>query len=250
MDLQAGWDFSLASHRTTAIDEIKENKPPVIVGWPPCTMISVLQNLNVAWHGHDPVWMEAYLKKVEEATVHIRFCCTLCHLQTRAGRYLLHEHPWSAQSWEMTAIHELSEGPRVCLVQAHQCRFGQVASGLAKDDENMLVKKPICFLTNSWCIAEEPDKRCMGGHPHGWLLGGRAAHSALYPDMLCESIYTGIMTEKAHDKLYGTQGIYLCDQHKSYVINNDGECEQVNMLERIVEKHVDAETAGYTQFEQ
>ena len=36
MDLQIGWDFSLASHRLAAVKKIKEEIPSLLIGSPPC----------------------------------------------------------------------------------------------------------------------------------------------------------------------------------------------------------------------
>ena len=66
-DLTNGWNCCLASHRAKAIADKKEQKPTLLVGSPPCTMMSILQTLNQAKHGDDPVCLEAFNKKVEEA---------------------------------------------------------------------------------------------------------------------------------------------------------------------------------------
>ena len=192
----------------------------VLVGSPPCTMMYILQILSLAKHGHDPAWMEAYIKKVEEAREHIKFCCKLYRLHAEAERYWVHEHPWPARSLRLAEIEEPSEDPRVCLVQAHQCRFGQTTDSMNDDKGLMPVKKPIGFLTNCWCIAEELDKTCEGGRVHGWLLSGRAAGAAKYPEGLCEAICKGIPTQKVHDRLYGTLGLYLVGNNTVGAIND------------------------------
>ena len=141
----------------------------------------------------------------------------------------------------MKEIVELSQDPRVCLVQAHQCWFGQTTSGPGGGCGDLHVKTPSGFLTNTWCIGEELNKQCEGGHAHGWRIGGRATSAAIYPDALCEAICKGSMKQKAQDRLYGIQGIYLCGKNKSYVINDLGDFEDVNLLEHIVGDHVGLE---------
>ena len=36
MDLTTGWNFDLGSHRRKAVEEIRTNKPIVVIGSPPC----------------------------------------------------------------------------------------------------------------------------------------------------------------------------------------------------------------------
>ena len=43
MDLLTGWDFRKSADRRRAIDNIKTQRPFVIVGSPPCTLFSILQ---------------------------------------------------------------------------------------------------------------------------------------------------------------------------------------------------------------
>ena len=45
-DLTNGWDFNRDSHRTKAWKLIKEQDPYCIIGSPPCTMFSMLQELS------------------------------------------------------------------------------------------------------------------------------------------------------------------------------------------------------------
>ena len=219
-DLTNGWNFSLASHRSKAMYEIKEQKHLVLIGSPPCTMLPMLQNLNLARYGDDPVWTNAYNKKAEEARERMRFCCRRYKMQPEAGRVWVHEHPWLARSWKLSEIKELSEDPRVCLVQAHQCRFCQKTTAMDGSKGMLAAKKPTGFLINSWCIAEELDKQCEGGHVHGWLMGGRAADAAKYPEGLCEAVCKGIQKQKTHVRLYGTQGLFLFGKQKTKQVSS------------------------------
>ena len=62
--------------------KVIEDEPFMLVGSPPCTMYSILQNSN-KWRFTDAQWDE----KMEEAKVHIDFCFKLFELQRRAGRF-------------------------------------------------------------------------------------------------------------------------------------------------------------------
>ena len=46
MDLQNGWDLSCPKQRGAALKKIRETKPQLIIGSPPCTQFSSLQRWN------------------------------------------------------------------------------------------------------------------------------------------------------------------------------------------------------------
>ena len=76
VDLTNGWDFNLEDYRKKAWTKIKEESSYLLIGSPPCTYFSMLQELNVAVHGHKPEWMATFEEK-REAKIHVEFCCTL-----------------------------------------------------------------------------------------------------------------------------------------------------------------------------
>ena len=43
--------------------KIREESPCLLIGSPPCTYFSMLQELNVAVHGHKPEWIEKFRRK-------------------------------------------------------------------------------------------------------------------------------------------------------------------------------------------
>ena len=66
------------------------------------TAYSVLQQLNIS-----KKTPEEGAKHRARADIHLKFVASLYKLQVTEGRYCLHEHPWSATSWSMPAIHKL-----------------------------------------------------------------------------------------------------------------------------------------------
>ena len=58
MDLTNGYDFTKASDRKRAWDKIKEEDPFLLVGSPPCTLFSILQELNLVVNRDKPGWLE------------------------------------------------------------------------------------------------------------------------------------------------------------------------------------------------
>ena len=45
LDLTNGWDFTLASDRARALKLLRRDRPVLLIGSPPCTVWSTLQNL-------------------------------------------------------------------------------------------------------------------------------------------------------------------------------------------------------------
>ena len=114
------WDFTKLEMRKRALDLFRSQRPYLLIGSPPCTAFSNLQNFNRCRPGGDA--------KVDEwqriGRVHLAFCCTLYRKQLRAGRYFLHEHPNSASSWKVDCIKELSKDPLVMQANIDQCAYG------------------------------------------------------------------------------------------------------------------------------
>ena len=54
LDLTNGWDFSKPEDRRRAWKLLKQSTPYVVVGSPPCTLFSMLQELNLHIHKDDP----------------------------------------------------------------------------------------------------------------------------------------------------------------------------------------------------
>ena len=151
-DLTNGWDFNVKEHREECWRRIKKECPYLLIGSPPCTYFSMLQELNIAVHGHKPEWMAKFQEEKRKAIGHIEFCVELYKYQLAHGRHFLHEHPWSARSWSLPCVTELMSHPAVEIVQGHMCRFRMTTHIEHKDGERGLVKKPTGFLSSSRCI--------------------------------------------------------------------------------------------------
>ena len=199
MDLTTGWDFSKESDIRKAWKVVKETRPFIIIGSPPCTLFSNLQELNKHVHRHDESWMRAFEERRREAVMHLQFCALLYNYQLRHGYHFLHEHPWSAKSWMIPEIQELLNKPNVELVETHMCRFGMESHWDDKNGMKGPVKKPTGFMTSAPRLAEKLAKKCRGEHEHVHLMGGRATHAQVYPDPLCHAIAEGVLEQKRDD---------------------------------------------------
>ena len=107
MDIKNGYDFDLAEDRRRAWQSIKHDKPKLIIGSPPCTFFSRLQELNKHMYKDNATWMAKFRAGLEQAKRYVRFCISIYRHQLATGNYFLHEHPWLATSWMMPEMEAL-----------------------------------------------------------------------------------------------------------------------------------------------
>ena len=152
-------------------------------GRPPCTLFSRPQGLNK--HKLGAAWAEKFEERKKDAIKHIDFCAAIYKFQSASGRYWLHEHPASTSPWSLKIMLSLHGLPGVIKVNADQCAFGLTTK---VEGEERLVKKPIGFLTNSWCVARDLDRKCDISHAHFSLMESRSSQAAAYPPGLCQAV--------------------------------------------------------------
>ncbi len=186
------WDFEKPQDRKRAWERIRAEEPFLVVGSPPCTMFSALQNLNakkgeVEWE-----------KRRRTAEVLLTFAAAIYKLQVLAGRHFLHEHPAGATSWSHPTIAKLLATSGVSAVVAHQCAFGLQTS--TQDGGQAPAMKPTRFMSSAPAVLEALSRKCPGGHSHATLLGGtRARDAAMYPPGLCKAIAQGAAEQLRRD---------------------------------------------------
>ena len=179
------WDFSRRSDRKMALQYVKEKKPTWIIGSPPCTAFSRLQELN--FPKMDPVKVEMILK---EAKKHLHFVISLYQLQLADNRHFLHEHPVGATSWRDKYMMRLLSHPKVGTSVADQCMYGLKTMDPAG---NMVeAKKPTKWASSSSYMLKRLSQRCDGSHSHQHLAGGRAVAAAYYSPKSISKILRGI----------------------------------------------------------
>ena len=93
-DLQAdengvSWDFLIKEHRDRCRRRVIEEKPYLVIGSPPCTMFSTLQNLSRAKRENTP----EFRRRLAEARTLLEFMVEIYEIQLAGGRHFLHEHP-------------------------------------------------------------------------------------------------------------------------------------------------------------
>ena len=118
--------------------QIEDEKPMLVIGSPPCTYFSLLQKLNKSNKfimRHDERWLASFNDNFTKAIDHIKCCITLYIKQMDAGRYWLHEHPWSPKSGQNPEMEDLLRDPRVQGAYADQCQFGLTSKIRTGSDE-------------------------------------------------------------------------------------------------------------------
>ena len=84
-------DFSKPAKQDRARRIMREQRPYMLIGSPMCTHSSTWQALNEARTSD----VEALRKAKRKAIAHIEFMVSLYDEQYEAGRYFLHEHPFT-----------------------------------------------------------------------------------------------------------------------------------------------------------
>ena len=137
MDILTLWDFTKDEHKRMAKEYIDKYKPRLIVGSPMCAMFSALQNLTQ--------WSEEKQHRWREDRK---------HQQVKEGRWFLHIHPDSANSWSLKEITDVMDMEGVEVTAADQCMFGLKTWGMDGKSWEPAMKKTR-FMSNSPEILSE-----------------------------------------------------------------------------------------------
>ena len=165
---------------------IAEEDPMILIGAPPCTVFSPMQNINQK-HQQGPAWEQKY----QEGCDLLQFASQCYWDQIERGMLFLHEHPATASSWTMECIAEVAAHPGVYTVVSDMCRWGMKVRDEIPEDPTQpyLIKKPTKWMTNCRQLADLLSLRCEGNHSHVRLEGGNLTkRAASYPLPLVRDI--------------------------------------------------------------
>ena len=196
LDPKTGRAWDLADHKVQSRVKkmVKDGKPMFVIGSPPCTAMSTMQNINKG--RRDPKVVE---KEIEEARGHVRFCRELYLMQAESGRFFVHEHPAGASSWTMKEMVELATKKGVDIVTFDMCCFGMTAR---KGEKEGPVRKRTKIISNSREVLKRVERKCPndGGlgekHEHVVLEDGRTKGAQVYPREFCRTVCEGVAVEK------------------------------------------------------
>ncbi len=154
-DLLSGCDLSTVEGRASVWSCLEEQQPEIVVTSAPCTMYSALNRINVP-----RMDKTVYLSRRAAADSLLFFSLTVCTHQYDHGRYFLHEHPATADSWKLDFVLNLSRRPGVFVSTFDQCNFG-----LRAPYSGQPCRKRTSFSHNMPAVEEVfGGKLCHGDH--------------------------------------------------------------------------------------
>ena len=171
--LQAGEAFDLLlghnlldhKERERVRKYVAINKPGLTCVSPPCTLFSLLQNLNLK-HLDTENKLKEYARRLTEAKVLLNFGVEICQMVAAYGGSFLFEQPLTSKAWKEPKVLRLLNDLRNQLAKNDQCVFN------LRSTTGGLRKKPTGWLTNNEMIYEALNIRCPGDHQHEQVLGG------------------------------------------------------------------------------
>ena len=73
MDIKSGYDFALAADRAKCWAAIEKEKPTLVIGSPPCTLFSRLQQLKKHMYADSREWMMKFQERTQQAKRYVQF---------------------------------------------------------------------------------------------------------------------------------------------------------------------------------
>ena len=175
---------------------VRETVPFLVIGSPPCTMFSSLQNLS-----KNRRCEVEFKKAMRIAKEHVKFCLGIYKIQMKAGRYFLHEHPNSASSWSMPEVVEMMAHEDVDVTTCDMCAYGLKTSD---DIGEALVEKRTKLMSTPPEVLKRVGLQCDNRaaqtkgekHRHADTTNGRARRCQVYPKQFCRAVCAGVAAQK------------------------------------------------------
>ncbi|CAK0826156.1 unnamed protein product [Prorocentrum cordatum] len=195
-DLGVGWDLTDRQQQRQCRELIEHFEVYFLLGSPRCAPFSMLKYLNEDTEKQ----REAYAIGYE----HLRFVMELYTLQVKHDRTFLHEHPWSADSWDLDIVKDVMALPGVEVGRGDQCVFGLVVADAHGD---RLAKKPTGWMSNNKEVLDEVCKRCPNDtgigsrHEQSTFVGRNMRVAERYPVKLLRAILRGLRRHLSNEKV-------------------------------------------------
>ena len=159
---------------------LKSTRPLFLVGSPPCTAFSPLQNLSKA--KRDPAVVQA---EIEAGRAHLEFCAKMYAIQVDAGRFFVHEHPHDAASWAEDCVKWIMALTDVETATVDMCVYGmRVDTGPVQGParkRTIIMSNSNEVLTRVASVCPNVGKDKSLHHVHVPLEQGRAKRCQVYP---------------------------------------------------------------------
>ena len=151
------WDLGCRKVQDRVRKMVLQDKPLFLIGSPPCTPFSTLQNISK--HKRDPAIVA---EEMRVGVMHLRFCMSLYLLQIAGGRFFIHEHPSRATSWEDVEVVKIAAMEGVGTASVDMCCYGmKVETGNVRG----IAKKPTKILSNSAEVLKRIPAKCPNDIP-------------------------------------------------------------------------------------
>ena len=113
-DLELGMDLLDVRNQETVLEYLEYVQPGLTVIAPPCTLYTILQNLDHA--RRTEVGMKTYLQRLRWAKVLLSFATKVARtVKAYGGKFLL-ENPLTSKAWQEKFLHDLMMEDDVILV--------------------------------------------------------------------------------------------------------------------------------------
>ncbi|CAK0821340.1 unnamed protein product, partial [Prorocentrum cordatum] len=262
----APWDL----RRPEDVKELEKQQermdPILLTGSPPCEKFSLLRGLSAKFRTD-----EQEAAEMEEARHHLKVAVDTYWRQLRKpGRYFLHEHPWSARSWNEDIVKELVAHPGVFTVKGPMCRWGMKLTN-PRNGQEEFVRKETGWVTNHPGLARRLQGTCSNvdgraeWHRHITLVGGIARFAKVYPPKLVEAVLEAGLVAQARtverEWVKKQELIEIVPRSQAFaetgrppiplkwVDTNKGDAERPNYRSRLVVKEIKAKKRPDEQLE-
>ena len=187
------YDLTAPRDRAKVRSIIKAERPYLVIGSPPCTEYTQMQQ---NWN-HWRMQPDEVKRRLIQAKLCVDFCAEIYQYQMENGRHFLHERPATASSWSEEDIHKILQSYQVGTTVGHMCQFGMTHTD--SDGKVWPVLKPTRWMSSSPELLKRLGRKCERGsgsrygHKHTILFGkSKTTAAAVYPPELCRQILLGI----------------------------------------------------------
>ena len=195
MDEYEKWNLMKPEHEAEMKRRQTKEDPYLLTGSPPCEGFSIISR---GWN-----WYKAGFKKARVLGKHLlKVSCRAYWRQIAAGKYFLHEHPWSADSWDEPCIRELMQREDVYVVKGPMCCWDMMDSDELGEG---YIRKETGWMTNCPELAAILEGVCSNvdgsreWHRHIHLKDGRTHRARVYPPELVAAVLKGIKKQMISD---------------------------------------------------
>ena len=185
-DLELGHDLLNPQMQNEVESYVRNVKPGLTVISPPCTLLSLMQNMNRKYLD-DPQKKRIHDQRLREAKELLRFGVRIAKVIQEYGGIFLIEQPLTSKAWQCDELYQLLHEEGVYIGRGDQCMYGLKS---VKGEPQL---KPTGWCSNSEILIRELSRRCDQSHTHSHILGSEhgqlcSRRAQVYPAELIQAI--------------------------------------------------------------